>query len=70
MDEKGAIKITVIVSICILLLILIDVLYRFNYIPHRQCNSEEFGITQYVSNHDMDEDIALHPNDYNIEKAR
>lgn len=40
----------------IVLVAIVCVLYRFNYIPHRKYTNEDFGVVTYVSNIDKDSD--------------
>lgn len=47
----------------IILLCIIYLLYRFNYIPHQKYTSEDFGISQYVSEEDKDGDGACDQTD-------
>jgi uncharacterized protein YijF (DUF1287 family) len=49
-------KITVFLAAVILLSLVICILYRYNYIPHREYNDADFGITAYVSEKDTDGD--------------
>ena len=49
----------ILITFCIvfvLLLILIYVLYVFNYIPHRKYSNEDFNIKTYMSSIDKDND--------------
>lgn len=53
---KRRIRILLCAVILIALLLVIYMLYRFNYIPHRKYTNEDFGITAYVSQNDQDGD--------------
>ncbi len=58
MQIRAVIKKYGILGIILLLGIVVAVLYRFNYIPHKMYTNEEFGITAYVSVYDKDKDGA------------
>ena len=45
-------------SLAILALVLIYVLYRFNYLPHPKYANEKFGIEVYRSQVDRDGDVV------------
>lgn len=56
MQIRAVIKKYGILGIILLLGIVVAVLYRFNYIPHKMYTNEQFGITAYVSVYDKDKD--------------
>ena len=45
-----------IITLIIFLLIIIFVMYQFNYLPHKMYTNKDFNITPYVSEVDMDND--------------
>ncbi len=45
-----------IIALIIFLLIIIFVMYQFNYLPHKMYMNKDFNITPYVSEVDMDND--------------
>lgn len=48
-------KILIIIP-CVILLIIIYLLYLFNYIPHKKYSDNDFNISSYISEIDMDND--------------
>ena len=66
-------KILIIVTnfLIVLIIIVLCVLYRFNYIPHKKYTNEDFNIKTYISKTDKDNDgiddqtdILNHARDY------
>ena len=66
-------KILIIVTnfLIVLIIIVLCVLYRFNYIPHKKYTNEDFNIKTYISKTDKDDDgiddqtdILNHARDY------
>ena len=66
-------KILIIVTnfLIVLLIVVLYVLYRFNYIPHKKYTNEDFNIKTYISKTDKDNDgiddqtdILNHARDY------
>lgn len=53
---KKRIIVTTLISLLILLFIIIYLLYKFNYIPHKMYSNEYFDIKTYISNVDKDND--------------
>ena len=51
-------KILIIVTnfLIVLLIVVLYVLYRFNYIPHKKYTNEDFNIKTYISKTDKDND--------------
>lgn len=45
-----------IITLIIFLLIIIFVMYQFNYLPHKMYTNKDFNITPYISEVDMDND--------------
>lgn len=45
-----------IIALIIFLLIIIFVMYQFNYLPHKMYTNKDFNITPYISEVDMDND--------------
>ena len=45
-----------IIALIIFLLIIIFVMYQFNYLPHKMYTNKDFNITSYISEVDMDND--------------
>ena len=53
---KKRIIVTTLISLLILLFIIIYLLYKFNYIPHKMYSNEYFDIKTYISSVDKDND--------------
>ena len=53
---KKWIKLLILVLAAVALCVIVYLLYRYNYIPHRKYSNDDFGITAYVSAVDADRD--------------
>lgn len=56
LGKKKSIKIAIFMIIFLLIVIMLNVLYRFNIILHKQYTNNDFNIETYVSNVDKDSD--------------
>lgn len=55
---KKKVYIILISIFIIFILFVVFILYKFNVIPHRMYDNDDFGISTYISNIDMDNDMV------------